>query len=101
MKNLFQVGQTVIFKSPINAAITTKVIDLKYSELSKTYLYKLECRKGVFFSEACLSKVVPTFDEVLDMEEDAPARVDVEYTEEQIKILEYYYEEQKRQQQLD
>jgi hypothetical protein len=60
MKNLFQVGQTVIFKSPINAAITTKVIDLKYSELSKTYLYKLEARPGVFFSESCLSQVPST-----------------------------------------
>jgi len=60
MTNLFQVGQTVIFKSPINAAITTKVIDLKYSELSKTYLYQLECRKGVFFSEACLLKAPST-----------------------------------------
>ena len=44
---------------------------------------------------------IQKWEEVLDMEEDAPARVDVEYTEEQIKILEYYYDEQKRQQQLD
>ena len=44
---------------------------------------------------------IQKWEEVLDMEEDAPARVDVEYTEEQIKILEHYYDEQKRQQQLD
>jgi hypothetical protein len=60
MTNLFKVGQTVIFKSPINAAITTKVIDLKYSELSKTYLYTLECRKGVFCSVSCILKVPST-----------------------------------------
>jgi len=44
---------------------------------------------------------IQKWEEVLDMEEDAPARVNVEYTEEQIKILEHYYDEQKRQQQLD
>jgi type I site-specific restriction endonuclease len=44
---------------------------------------------------------IQKWEEVLDMEEDAPARVDVEYTEEQIKILEHYYDEQKRQQQID
>jgi len=42
-----------------------------------------------------------TFDEVLDMREDFPGQEPIEYTEEQIKILEYYYDEQRRQQQLD
>jgi hypothetical protein len=39
-----------------------------------------------------------TFDEVLEMREDTPTLPEIEYTEEQIKILEYYYEEQRRQQ---
>jgi hypothetical protein len=39
-----------------------------------------------------------TFDEVLEMREETPALPEIEYTEEQIKILEYYYEEQRRQQ---
>jgi hypothetical protein len=38
-----------------------------------------------------IRKVVPTFDEVLEMREDTPAKAEVEYTEEQVKILEHYY----------
>ena len=46
-------------------------------------------------------KVVPTFDEVLEMREDSTSIQSIEYTEEQIQILESYYEEQKRQQLID
>jgi hypothetical protein len=42
-----------------------------------------------------------SFDEVLGMREDSSGQESIEYTEEQIKILEYYYDEQRRQQQLD
>jgi hypothetical protein len=38
-----------------------------------------------------------TFDEVLEMREDTPALPEIEYTEEQIKILEYYYEQRRQQ----
>jgi len=46
-------------------------------------------------------KVVPTFDEVLEMREDSTSIQSIEYTEEQIQILESYYEEQRRQQLID
>lgn len=39
-----------------------------------------------------------TFDEVLEMREETPALPEIDYTEEQIKILEYYYEGQRRKQ---
>jgi hypothetical protein len=57
MKNLFEIGQSVIFSSGGNAPITTQVLGFKYSETSKIYLYRLEARPGVFFSESCLSQV--------------------------------------------
>jgi len=44
---------------------------------------------------------IEKWNEFLDMREDSPEREPIEYTEEQIKILEYYYDEQRRQQQLD
>jgi hypothetical protein len=44
---------------------------------------------------------IQKWEEVLDMEEDSLGQEPIEYTEEQIKILEYYYDEQRRQQQLD
>ncbi len=44
---------------------------------------------------------IQIWEEVLDMEEDSLGQEPIEYTEEQIKILEYYYDEQLRQQQLD
>jgi hypothetical protein len=45
---------------------------------------------------------IQKWEEVLDMEEDSLGQEPIEYTEEQIKILEYYYfENQLRQQQLD
>ena len=59
MKNLFEIGQAVIFTSGGNAPITTQVLGFKYSENSKMYLYRLEARPGVFFSESCLSQVPP------------------------------------------
>jgi len=46
-------------------------------------------------------KVVPTFDEVLEMRENSTSIQSIEYTEEQIQILESYYEEQRRQQLID
>lgn len=46
-------------------------------------------------------KVVPTFDDVLEMREDSTSIQSIEYTEEQIQILESYYEEQRRQQLID
>ena len=46
-------------------------------------------------------KVVPTFDEVLEMREDSTSIQSIEYTKEQIQILESYYEEQRRQQLID
>jgi hypothetical protein len=46
-------------------------------------------------------KVVPTFDEVLEMREGSTSIQSIEYTEEQIQILESYYEEQRRQQLID
>jgi hypothetical protein len=44
---------------------------------------------------------IEKWNEFLDMREDSPEREPIEYTEEQIKILEYYYDEQRRQQQID
>jgi hypothetical protein len=45
---------------------------------------------------------IQKWEEVLGMEEDSLGQEPIEYTEEQIKILEYYYfENQLRQQQLD
>jgi hypothetical protein len=41
------------------------------------------------------------WEQVLADEEPTEPTQEIEYTEEQIKILEYYYDEQKRQQQLD
>jgi hypothetical protein len=38
-----------------------------------------------------------TFDEVLGMREDSLGQEPIEYTEEQIKILEYYYEQHKKE----
>jgi type I site-specific restriction endonuclease len=40
---------------------------------------------------------IQIWEEVLDMEEDSLGQEPIEYTEEQIKILEYYYDEQRRQ----
>ena len=44
---------------------------------------------------------IQKWEQVLADEEPTEPAQEIEYTEEQIKILEYYYEEQKRQQQLD
>jgi hypothetical protein len=41
------------------------------------------------------------WEQVLADDEPTDPAQEIEYTEEQIKILEYYYDEQKRQQQLD
>lgn len=57
MKNLFEIGETVSFYCGLNAPEITKVLTLKWGEASKMWLYQLECRKGVFFSEKSLSKV--------------------------------------------
>jgi len=58
MKNSkFKIGQEVIFNSGINAPELTKVISFKWGEASKMWLYQLESRKGVFFSEKSLSKI--------------------------------------------
>ena len=40
---------------------------------------------------------IQVWNNVLDMEEDSLGQEPIEYTEEQIKILEYYYDEQRRQ----
>ena len=57
MKNLFEINETVSFFCGLNAPVITKILDLKWGEASKMWLYQLECRKGVFFSEKSLSKV--------------------------------------------
>lgn len=57
MKNLFEIGETVYFYCGLNAPEITKVLSLKFGEASKMWLYQLESRKGVFFSEKSLSKV--------------------------------------------
>ena len=44
---------------------------------------------------------IQKWEQVLADEAPTEPAQEIEYTEEQIKILEYYYEEQKRQQQLD
>ena len=44
---------------------------------------------------------IQKWEQVLADDEPTEPAQEIEYTEEQIKILEYYYEEQKRQQQLD
>ena len=41
-----------------------------------------------------------TFDEILEMRDDTIGQEPIEYTEEQVKILEYYYDEQRRQENL-
>ncbi len=41
------------------------------------------------------------WEQVLADDEPTEPAQEIEYTEEQIKILEYYYDEQKRQQQID
>jgi type I site-specific restriction endonuclease len=40
---------------------------------------------------------IQKWEEVLDMEEDSLGQEPIEYTEEQIKILEYYYEQHKKE----
>lgn len=57
MKNLFEINETVSFFCGLNAPVITKVLDLKWSDTSKMWLYKLENKPGVFFSEKSLSKV--------------------------------------------
>ena len=57
MKNLFEINETVSFFCGLNAPVITKVLDLKWGEASKMWLYKLEHKPGVFFSEKSLSKV--------------------------------------------
>jgi hypothetical protein len=44
---------------------------------------------------------IQKWEQVLADDEPTDPAQEIEYTEEQIKILEYYYDEQKRQQQLD
>jgi len=44
---------------------------------------------------------IQKWEQVLADDEPTEPAQEIEYTEEQIKILEYYYDEQKRQQQLD
>jgi hypothetical protein len=44
---------------------------------------------------------IQKWEEVLADDEPTEPAQEIEYTEEQIKILEYYYDEQRRQQQLD
>jgi hypothetical protein len=60
-------------------------------EITHTELLQIQQLTG-----KAIMRVLPTFDEVLDMREDTPALPEIEYTEEQIKILEYYYEEEKK-----
>jgi hypothetical protein len=60
-------------------------------EITHTELLQIQQLTG-----KAIMRVVPTFDEVLEMREDTPALPEIEYTEEQIKILEHYYEEQKQ-----
>ena len=57
MKNLFEINETVSFYCGLNAPVITKVLDLKWGEASKMWLYKLEHKPGVFFSEKSLSKI--------------------------------------------
>ena len=57
MKNQFQIGETVSFYCGLNAPEITKVLTFKWGEASKMWLYQLENRKGVFFSEKSLSKI--------------------------------------------
>jgi hypothetical protein len=44
---------------------------------------------------------IQKWEQVLADDEPTEPAQEIEYTEEQVKILEYYYDEQKRQQQLD
>ena len=43
---------------------------------------------------------IQTWNEILEMRDDTIGQEPIEYTEEQIKILEYYYDEQRRQENL-
>lgn len=71
------------------------IIDLY--EITHTELLQIQELTG-----KAIKKVVPTFDEVLEMREDTPASAEVEYTEDQVKTLEhYYFENQLRQMDYD
>jgi hypothetical protein len=43
---------------------------------------------------------IQTWNEILEMRDDTIGQEPIEYTEEQVKILEYYYDEQRRQETL-
>jgi len=43
---------------------------------------------------------IQTWNEILEMRDDTIGQEPIEYTEEQVKILEYYYDEQRRQENL-
>jgi hypothetical protein len=58
MKNLFEIGQPVIFTAPLDGElITTKILSFFYSELEKTYLYRIECRHNTFWPEYTLQNI--------------------------------------------
>jgi hypothetical protein len=61
-------------------------------EITHTELLQIQQLTG-----KAIMRVLPTFDEVLEMREETPALPEIEYTEEQIKILEYYYEQRRQQ----
>jgi len=60
MTNRFEIGQTVIFTAPLDGElITTKILSFKYSDFSKTYLYRIECRPNTYWPENLLQGIEP------------------------------------------